>query len=129
MRDFKKLIAWQKAHRLSVAIHEMADRSSLRRSPGARSQLLRSASSVPANISEGSGARTEAEFARFLDVALKSARETENHLIHALALKSIETSRGSELLADLDEVKRVLYALARAVRRRGGLDDPDRGRS
>ena len=123
MRDFKKLIAWQKSHRLSMAIHAASGDSPLRISPGLRSQLLRSASAVPANISEGSGARTEAEFARYLDIALKSAREVENHLINARDLKCIETVSCEQLIADLDEVRRILYSLARAVRRRGGLDE------
>ena len=123
MRDFKKLIAWQKSHRLSVAIHETAGQSRLRVAPGLRSQLLRSAAAVPANISEGSGARTEAEFARYLDIALKSACEVENHLIHARDLKCIETDSCEQLIADLDEVRRIVYSLARAVRRRAGLDE------
>ena len=105
-----------------MAIHAASGDSPLRISPGLRSQLLRSASAVPANISEGSGARTEAEFARYLDIALKSAREVENHLIHARDLKCIETVSCEQLIADLDEVRRILYSLARAVRRRGGLE-------
>jgi four helix bundle protein len=121
MRDFRKLIAWQKAHRLSIAIHEAASQSRLRISPGLRSQLLRSAASVPANISEGSGSSTEAEFARYLDIAMKSAREVENHLITARDLECIELVRCDHLIADLDEVRRIVFCLARAVRRRGGL--------
>jgi four helix bundle protein len=123
MRDFKKIIAWQKAHRLSVRIHEIAPSSSFARSPGLRSQLLRGIASVPGNISEGAGARTDAEFARYLDIALKSARETENHLLHAVALNCMARASGEQLLDDLDEVKRILYSYARSVRKRAGLDD------
>ena len=112
MRDFKKLIAWQKSHRLSLAIHAVASQSQLRISPGLRSQLLRSAAAVPANISEGSGARTEAEFARYLDIALKSAREVENHLINARDLNCIAVVRCDRLTAGIDEVRRILYSLA-----------------
>ena len=129
MRDFKKLIAWQKAHRVSLAINIAANESQLGAAPGLRSQLLRSASAVPANISEGSGARTEAEFARYLDIALKSAREVENHLIHARDLKCIEMTLADHLLADLDEVKRIVFSLARSVRKRAGLDKPEANRS
>jgi four helix bundle protein len=123
MRDFKKIIAWQKAHRLSVRIHEIAPGWNFASSPGLRSQLLRGISSVPANISEGAGARTEAEFVRYLDIALKSARETENHLLHAVALKCMARATGEHVLEDLDEVKRVLYSYARSVRKRAGLND------
>ena len=122
MRDFKKIIAWQKAHRLSVRIHEIAPNGDFASSPGLRSQLLRGIASVPGNISEGAGARTDAEFARYLDIALKSARESENHLLHAVALKCVGTTTGEQLLEELEEVKRVLYCYARALRRRAGLD-------
>jgi four helix bundle protein len=44
-----------------------------------RSQLLRAVDSVSANIAEGAGKPTEAEFGRFLDIALGSAREVDNH--------------------------------------------------
>ena len=125
MRDFKKLIAWQKAHRLSVAIHEAANQSRSRFSPGWRSQLLRSVAAIPAQISEGSGSRTDAEFARFLGMALKSAREVENHLILARDLKGIDAERSARLIEDVDEVRRIVYSLARAVRRRAGLEDPN----
>jgi four helix bundle protein len=127
MRDFKKIIAWQKAHRLSVTIHLSAPGWNFASSPGLRSQLLRAIASVPSNISEGAGARTDAEFARYLDIGLKSARESENHLLHAVALKCMSKSTGEQQLDDLEEVKRVLYSYARSVRRRAGLDDTSEG--
>lgn len=121
MRDFKKIIAWQKAHALSRMTHGIADQSRLAAAPGLRAQLLESVRSVPANIAEGSGARTAAEFARYLDIALKSARETENHLLEAASLGCIARAETNQLLADLEEVKAVLYSFTRAVRRRVGL--------
>jgi four helix bundle protein len=123
MRDFKKIIAWQKAHALSVAMHRVADQSRLRVSPGLHSQLLKAVAAIPAQISEGSGARTDAEFARFLDMALKTSREVENHLLHARDLGAIAVERSDALVADLDEVRRVLFCFARSVRKRAGLDD------
>ncbi|MDB4890908.1 MAG: ribosomal protein [Gemmatimonadetes bacterium] len=123
MRDFKKIIAWQKAHRLSVRIHQIAPDWNFASSPGLRSQLLRAIASVPGNISEGAGARTDAEFARYLDIAQKSARESENHLLHAAALGCMATTTGETVLEGLDEVKRVLYSYTRSVRKRAGLDD------
>ncbi|MEO8621186.1 MAG: four helix bundle protein [bacterium] len=126
MRDFKKIIAWQKAHRLSVSIHLTANESRWRVSPGWRSQLLRSVAAVPAHISEGSGARTDAEFARYLDVALKSAREVEHLLIFARDLNAIDHDWCERRIQDADEVRRIVFSLARAVRKRGNLSDRDR---
>jgi four helix bundle protein len=52
MRDFRKLIAWQKAHRLAVDVRAAAEELRSKASPGVRSQLLRAASSSPSNLAE-----------------------------------------------------------------------------
>lgn len=74
MRDYKKLDVWRKSHLmvlhvyknilLSFPDHEKYD---------LRSQIKRAAYSVPLNIVEGAGRRTEKDFAHFLDNALGSA--------------------------------------------------------
>ena len=120
MRDFQKLIAWQKAHAFAIAAHREAPPAGFRSAPGLRSQLLRAANSISSNIAEGAGKRTDGEFARYLDIALGSAREVDNQLMLARALQCVDSLTADKLLVDLDEVKRILYALARAVRRRMG---------
>jgi four helix bundle protein len=42
-----------------------------------RSQLTRAADSIASNIVEGCGAATDKEFARFLDVSIKSDNELD----------------------------------------------------
>ncbi len=121
MRDFRKLIAWQKAHALAVAVYAAADELHSSVAPGLRAQLLRCASSVPANLAEGCGKRTESEFARYVDIALGSARELQNHLIFARDLGCLDTVVADRLDSESDEVRRILFALGRAVRRRAGL--------
>ena len=96
----------------------MASDAEFRSAPGLRSQLLRAVDSVPANIAEGAGKPSEAEFGRFLDIALGSSREVDNHLMLAAALGCMDEHASAKVLADVDEVKRILYSLARAVRRR-----------
>ena len=118
VRDFHKLIAWQKGHALALAVHAATKLLVPSGSPGLRSQLLRAATSVPANLAEGCGKRSESEFARYIDIALGSARELEYHLILARDLESLDTGAANRLLEDADEVRRILYALGRVVRAR-----------
>jgi hypothetical protein len=51
--DFKKLLVWQKAHALALHAHRVA--MGIRRSHdlALRSQIIRAAMSIPANIVEG----------------------------------------------------------------------------
>ena len=48
-----------------------------------RAQLTKAAESIGDTIVEGCGADTNKEFARFLDMSIKSANETEGHLLKA----------------------------------------------
>ena len=104
-------------------MHSAADAMPLRVAPGLRAQLLRAASSVSANIAEGAGKRSEAEFARYLDIALGSARELENHLLLARDLGCGTSAAFDQHIEDVDEVKRIVFSLARAVRRRAALGE------
>ena len=118
MRDFRKLIAWQTGHALALAVHEAAKILISSSAPGLRSQMLRAAASVPANLAEGCGKRSETEFARYIDIALGSTRELENHLILARDLNCLDGGAANRLLDDANEVRRILYSLGKAVRAR-----------
>lgn len=90
-RDFHKLIAWKKADDLVVEIY----RSSAVNFPreeryGLTQPLRRSAASVPSNLAEGSGRRTEEEFRQFLYVARASIYEVEYQLHLAARLGHVE---------------------------------------
>src|SRR5688500_7146728 len=74
MADFRKLLVWQKANKLSVATAKTVE--TIRGSASAailRGQLLRSTFSIQANIAEGSSKRSDREFARYVRIALGSS--------------------------------------------------------
>jgi four helix bundle protein len=83
MRNFKELKVWQKAHQWVLEIYRVTASFPLEERYGLVSQLRRSAASVPANIAEGRGRKSEREFARYLDIAAGSASETEYHILLA----------------------------------------------
>ena len=114
MRDFEKIIAWQKAHAFGVLLDEL-DARPFRRRPGLRTQLYKAADSISANISEGAGKATPADFAHYLHNALGTTRETRNHILKARDTRCIDAAMASRLLSDLDEVGRLIYAYAKAV--------------
>ena len=114
MQDFKKLEVWQLAHRLALDVFRACDRR-FSRFPGLRSQTLRAAQSISSNISEGSGSEG-LEFARYLGVSLKSAKELENDLILARDLGILGIAEFAELDRKLEAVRRRLIALIRRIR-------------
>jgi four helix bundle protein len=115
MRDFKKLQVWRRAHAMSVAIHEMVRRMSGRDLMSLKSQLVRAADSIPTNIVEGCGAASQRDFARYLDIAIKSANETEYHLIAAADRGAVDAGEAALLGAEVIEIRRMTYGLRKRI--------------
>ena len=115
MAHFDKLLVWQKAHTLMVATHRVA--KGIRRSydVAIRSQLNRAAESIPTNIVEGRAKSSDAEFVRFLRIALGSAYELEYHLIAARDIGAISSLDAASLVNQVVEVRRMIYGLIRRL--------------
>ncbi len=69
MRDFKTLKVWQKSHVLAVSLYRVTEYFPREEIYGLTSQVRRAAVSIPANIAEGCGKDSEAEFDRYLQIA------------------------------------------------------------
>ncbi len=108
MRDFKELKVWQKSHDLTLAVYKTTETFPKQEIYGLTSQIRRASSSIPANIAEGCGRKGEADFARFLQIAVGSASELEYHLLLSRDLKLLKTSDYECLVVELIDVKRML---------------------
>src|SRR3954469_2494631 len=119
MHDFKRLQVWQKARELAVAIDELT-RTFPRDDRGVvAGQLRRSALSIPSNIAEGCGKSSRKECVRFLQIALGSAKETENHLLIAADLRYITTGTREKQIGEVTSIQRMLAGLMRNMSERG----------
>lgn len=115
MQDFKRMQAWQRAHALSIAMLTLT--RGFRRAGHAdlRSQLLRSTESMATNIAEGCGAATKKEFARFLDVSIKSADETESHLLRARDFGLISLADWQRYSDETIQIRKMTYTYRKRV--------------
>jgi len=68
-RSFRGLVVWQKAHEFALAVCRFTESFPERETYGLAHQMRRAAVSLPANIAEGFGKRSQAEKARFLNIA------------------------------------------------------------
>jgi len=109
--DFKKLLVWQKAHALALNVHRVATRIRRSYDTQLRSQLIRSAFSIPANIVEGRRQSSDKGFARFLRIALNSGCELEYHLIAARDIGAITETDSDALIRQAIEVRKMLHGL------------------
>ena len=124
MAPFRKLTVWKKAHELVLRVYEATADLSDRKHPGLAAQLRTAAAAVAARIVEGSGRDSPGEFAEFLDVALRRARELDYHLLLAADLGALGRSDYARLNARIDQVCRMLAALRKTVQERTGLPRP-----
>jgi four helix bundle protein len=109
--DFKKLQVWHKAHALALNAHRIATRIRRSHDVALRSQIIRAAMSIPANIVEGRRQDSEKEFARFLRISLNSGCELEYHLIVARDLAVMSEPDADSLLRETIEVRKMLHGL------------------
>jgi len=111
MADFKKLRVWKKAHALALNADRVV--ASIRNAAHKplRSQLNRAAMSIPTNIVEGRGKKTDRDFARYLGYALGSACELEYHIILAHDVGAIPEPDFDALMRQVVDIKRMLHGL------------------
>ena len=109
MDRFEKLIVWQKAREVQKAIHAKA--RGFRADCGLADQMQRAAMSVMANIAEGTGRDSRADFRRFLIMARGSCYELGNWLDCALDRRHIDAAWHTIARERVDEVNRLINGL------------------
>jgi four helix bundle protein len=79
---------------------------------GLKSQIRRSAVSIPANIAEGTGRRSDRDMARFCRIALGSACELETLVELTLDLGFLQADQVRDIQVEIQTVSRMLQSLA-----------------
>jgi four helix bundle protein len=115
--DFRKLKVWRKAFSLALTTHALAQDVRGAAYLSLRSQLIRAAMSIPANIAEGREQKTERGFANFLRHALASAAELENHYLIARGIEVIPQPACDSAIRQTVEVKKMLHGLINKLER------------
>ncbi len=116
MKDFRQLKVWERSHQLALEVYKATKEFPKEELYGLTSQIRRASMSIPTNIAEGCGQNTDANFARFLQMAMGSASETEYQLILARDLGFLNKERYDTLNIDITEVKRMLASLLKTLR-------------
>jgi four helix bundle protein len=115
MKNFRDLMVWQKAHVLTLASYRATAEFPKQEMYGLTSQIRRCAASIAANIAEGCGKHSNAEFQRFLHIAAGSASELEYHFLLAKDLGFLPAEEHNRLDQSTIEVKRMLSGLIKKV--------------
>ena len=116
MQDFRKLKVWESAHTLTLDIYKATATFPKHEQYGLISQIQRAAVSISANIAEGCAKATDADFARYLQIALGSSSELEYLLLLARDLSYLSEESHQKLSASLIQVRKMLNSFLQTLR-------------
>lgn len=105
------MAVWRRAMDLAAATYGVTKGFPREERFGLTSQARRAASSVAANIAEGYGRGTRPAYISFLRIAQGSLKELETHLLLAERVGLCLPGSTDPLLADADELGRMLRSL------------------
>ena len=81
-------------------------------------QVLRSGTSIGANVEEANQAQSRKDFAHKMSIALKEATETNYWLRLLRDSKTLDEQAANSMIDDCKEIERMLTASIRTVKRR-----------
>ena len=119
MRDYRKLTAFTKADSLALAVYRWTDALPSDERYVLRSQIRRSAISVPANIVEGCARSGHGAYANHLSIALGSAAELSYLIDLAARIYPSLAPVGHRLPSQAAEVIKVLVVLVDRLEKAG----------
>lgn len=111
MNYFKELKVWQKAIELVTDTYLKTQTFPKDEIYGLTSQIRRCSVSIPSNIAEGCGRKTEKDFGNFLGISLGSAFEFETQLIICKNLSYINKEDFNYLEAEIQHIQNMIIKL------------------
>ena len=118
MRNYRRFEIWQLSHELVLQVYSLTRSFPAEERYGLTSQIRRATMSVSANIAEGSGRPTSADFARFLGISLGSLSEVDYYTVAAEDLGYLDPQAALTLRTRITELRRMMASFRTAVANR-----------
>lgn len=123
MRTHKDLDVWKLSIDFVTEIYALTARFPKEEQFGLTNQIRRASISVPSNIAEGAGRRSDKEFLQFLYISLGSIQEVDTQILISLNLNYLTKSEYEILLTKLDQISKMLSGLIKSVKERLNLNN------
>lgn len=108
IQSFNEIIAWQKAHALTLSIYQATTLFPKNEEFNLISQIRRCAVSIPSNIAEGFARKSLKDSKRFYIIAEGSLEELKYQILLSKDLNYITVPHYETLLTCMEEVGRLL---------------------
>lgn len=114
-RDYRKLVVFQKAYNFVRECYPPAESWIPAEDKEMYRQLRRALLSIPLNIAEGAGSRSQKVMRNHLNYAYGSCCEVEVLVLLCQDLAYLDADVASFLLSEADSLKAMIYSLIRRV--------------
>jgi four helix bundle protein len=117
MHNFKELKVWKAGIEVSKMIFQLTRSFPSEEKYGLISQMIRSAISIPSNIAEGCGRKSDKELYQFLNIALGSSFELETQLIIANEFNYVNQQIFDTTYTQITEIQKMITGLQKSLNR------------
>lgn len=111
VRSYRDLTVWRKGMALAAAVYRLTRQMPKNEEYRISGQMIRAATSIPANLAEGHGRGTRKDYGHFVSIAKGSLAELETFLLLVRDLDLAPSTATDSVLAQAEEVGRMLTAL------------------
>ena len=115
MHKVEDLIIWQKSIELAKSTYSLMSMLPNDETFDLKSQIKRSAISIPSNIAEGAGRNSKNEFKHFLSIANGSSFELQTQLILIIELNLIEKAKVKPVIDLCIEIQKMNYSFQQKI--------------
>lgn len=111
--NFREMSIWKESMKIVKSIYELSANLPVEEKFGLRSQIQRSAVSIPSNIAEGSGRISDKELIHFLNISLSSSYELETQII---LIENLYHLKNEKILDDLNRLQKMIGGFIRSLK-------------
>lgn len=115
MHYFKELKVWKAGIEICKTIFKLTRDFPPEEKYGLISQMTRCAVSIPSNIAEGCGRRSDREFYQFLNIALGSSFELETQIIIATEFNYLSAETSEAICSTIIEIQKMIAGLQKSL--------------
>ena len=115
MHNFKELKVWKAGMEIAKTIFVMTRTFPTEEKFGLISQMTRCAVSIPSNIAEGCGRKSNKELHQFLNIALGSAFELETQIIISRDFNYITAEKSEDISGAIIEIQKMISGLQKSL--------------
>jgi four helix bundle protein len=115
VQSYQDLKVWQAGMSLAEGCYRLTGQFPKAEIYGMTSQIRRASTSIPANIAEGYGRESRAEYIRFLRIAQGSLKELETFLLLSMRVGYTTQDPVQPLISQCEVLGKMLRALIRSL--------------